>query len=135
MTTEQLLQLSRPSTTATSPALTKMLDNAYSTFASPPSGAAVPLPPANNQHTRKRSGSLGERRGYQYTIVLEGTKPFGPVIVAKGALEPRKGALPRRRTRKRVPNHASIAENKGFDLLIDSSSTCGTSTSLPDNDG
>ncbi|KAK7062840.1 hypothetical protein VNI00_000335 [Paramarasmius palmivorus] len=110
MIIEQITSLSSApsiSTLSTPASPMNMLPHSYFT-SGPPSGAAVPLPPPNNHYhlnrARSNSGSFGERRGYQLTIAFEAAKPIGRVkIPPKGDLEPRIGALPRRRSRKRVP--------------------------------
>ncbi|KAL0061144.1 hypothetical protein AAF712_012064 [Marasmius tenuissimus] len=65
-------------------------------FASPPSGAALPLPGTR----RVRSGSFSEQQGYVYSIQIDPGRPIGEAKVAKGDLKPRAGALPRRTRRK-----------------------------------
>ncbi|EEB89607.1 hypothetical protein MPER_12276 [Moniliophthora perniciosa FA553] len=104
---------------------------------SPPSGAAIPLSPPDAIQAKAytNSGSFGERRGYSYTIAFEATKPIGQAITAKGNLEPRAGALPRR-TRKRVsapPKISTTTESKSFDLFVESSCS-NPSSDDSDND-
>ncbi|ESK93835.1 hypothetical protein Moror_13085 [Moniliophthora roreri MCA 2997] len=110
------------STITSSPSYSTLMNvlNTSSYFTSPPSGAAVPLSPPDAQHARRRSnsGSFGERRGYSYTIAFEPTKPMGQVTAAKGDLEPRAGALPRRTRKKGAPAPPKVIESKGFDLLV-----------------
>ncbi|KAJ8077369.1 hypothetical protein PM082_001799 [Marasmius tenuissimus] len=95
-----------------------MYSHAQFDFASPPSGAALPLPGIR----RVRVGSFSEQRGYDYTIQIDAAKPIGEVKVAKGALEPRASALPRRTRQKvqlqpRVPVSIVIEESNGFKLF------------------
>uniref|UniRef100_A0A0W0FQI3 Uncharacterized protein n=1 Tax=Moniliophthora roreri TaxID=221103 RepID=A0A0W0FQI3_MONRR len=122
-------------TSAISSTPMSMPNNSY--FTSPPSGAAVPLSSPDTIQARAYTNpsSFGERRGYSYTIAFEATKPIGQVTIAKGNLEPRAGALPRR-TRKRVstlPKVAVVTESKSFDLFVESSSSSPSSDDS-DND-
>ena len=85
-------------------------------FGSPPSGAAIPLPGPR----RVRAGSFSEQRGYAYIVQIDATKPIGEVKNAKGELEPRAGALPRRTRRKTQPQTFVPVEikEKEFGLAI-----------------
>ncbi|KAG7090637.1 hypothetical protein E1B28_009739 [Marasmius oreades] len=90
-----------------------------SDFMSPPSGAALPVPGPR----RPRSASFGERRGHQLSIQINTAKPIGEVAVAKGHLEPRAGALPRRPRRKQpevaaAPEPVRIEESQTFNLFV-----------------
>ncbi|KAJ8094323.1 hypothetical protein PM082_006863 [Marasmius tenuissimus] len=88
-------------------------------FATPPSGALLPLPGPR----RVRAGSFSKQRGYAYTIQITPAKPIGEVKVAKGELEPRAGALPRRTRRKNQPQPQAFAPieinlEKDFELAL-----------------
>ncbi|ESK87847.1 hypothetical protein Moror_15295 [Moniliophthora roreri MCA 2997] len=111
-------QLSLPSA---HPTLTKIA-KIFSRFTSPPSGAAVPLAPPDLHRARAwaSSVSLGKRRGYSYTIVFEPRKSIGQATVAKGDLEPRAGALPRRARKKCVFAPPKVVESKGSDHFVGS---------------
>ncbi|ESK84482.1 hypothetical protein Moror_6192 [Moniliophthora roreri MCA 2997] len=63
-----------------------------------------------------------EYNGYSYTITLEATKPIRQATIAKGDLEPRVGALPRRIRKESVLAPTRVVESKGFELFVDSGS-------------
>ncbi|KAK1231018.1 hypothetical protein PQX77_005879 [Marasmius sp. AFHP31] len=105
------------STSSTPESILAMYAHSQFDFTSPPSGAVLPLPGAR----RVRAGSFSEQRGYVYTIQVDAAKPIGEVKVAKGELEPRVGALPRRTRRKaqpqsQVPAPIEIEETKEFEF-------------------
>ncbi|KAJ8077360.1 hypothetical protein PM082_001790 [Marasmius tenuissimus] len=109
---------SSTSTSSTPEFILAMYANSQFDFASPPSGAALPLPGAR----RARAGSFSQQRGYVYIIQIDPSKPIGEVKIAKGELEPRVGALPRRTRRKaqlqpQAPAPAEIKESKEFELF------------------
>ncbi|KAK1217002.1 hypothetical protein PQX77_020352 [Marasmius sp. AFHP31] len=106
------------STSSTPESILAMYSRSQFDSASPPSGAALPLPGTR----RVRAGSLSEQRGYVYTIPIDSSKPIGEAKVAKGELEPRAGALPRRTRRKAQPQPqvsmpVAIEELRGFELF------------------
>ena len=82
-----------------------------------PSGAVTPLPSLPHP-PQKRESSLTKRRGYDLSINIH---PHSWITTdAKGALEPRVGALPRRRRKRAtsVPVALVIYEAEQFDFTI-----------------
>ncbi|KAJ8095939.1 hypothetical protein PM082_015160 [Marasmius tenuissimus] len=105
------------STSSTPESILALYAHSQFDFTSPPCGAALPLPGAR----RIRAGSFSEQGGYVYTIQVDAAKPIGEAKVAKGELEPRAGALPRRTRRKaqpqpQVPARIEIKEMKEFEF-------------------
>ncbi|KAL0064074.1 hypothetical protein AAF712_008933 [Marasmius tenuissimus] len=98
--------LSLASTSSTPEAILTMYANTQFDFTAPPSGAALPLPGPR----RARVGSFSEQRGFKYdfTIKIDLAKPIGEVKIAKGDLEPRAGALPRRVKKKAQPQPPQV---------------------------
>ncbi|KAL0569907.1 hypothetical protein V5O48_012053 [Marasmius crinis-equi] len=83
-----------------------------------PTGAVVPRsPPPNAATKRKVTMSFTQRRGYTLTLVLDWDPSLASV--AKGALEPRAGALPRRKKAVgTVPGTAVTQEAKQFEFNV-----------------
>ncbi|KAK1226881.1 hypothetical protein PQX77_010128 [Marasmius sp. AFHP31] len=107
------------SSSSTPESILSLYANSQFDFATPPSGAALPLPGSR----RVRAGSFSTQRGYTYTIQITPAKPVGEVKIAKGELEPRAGTLPRR-TRKKPQSQSQafvpveINMEKEFELAI-----------------
>ncbi|KAJ8094318.1 hypothetical protein PM082_006858 [Marasmius tenuissimus] len=108
------------SSSSTPETILSLYENSQFDFASPPSGAALPLPGSR----RVRAGSFSEQRGYAYAIQIVPAKPIGEVKIAKGELEPRAGTLPRRTRRKTQPQPQPSTfvpveiKEKDFDLVF-----------------
>ncbi|KAL0574101.1 hypothetical protein V5O48_007860 [Marasmius crinis-equi] len=91
---------------------------AKSDFTTTPSGAVVPLPGSRHVHF----ATFTEQRGYKLSIQIDAAMPTEEVKVAKGHLEPRSGALPRRTRRKaqlQAPVPVEIKESKRFELCAE----------------
>ncbi|KAL0064115.1 hypothetical protein AAF712_008975 [Marasmius tenuissimus] len=107
------------SSSSTPESIVSLYVNTQFDFAAPPSGAVLPLP--GPRHVR--AGSFSKQRGYVYTIQITPAKPIGEVKVAKGELEPRAGALPRRTRRKTQPQPQAFVPveinlKKEFELAV-----------------